>query len=78
MVLKQGLLLAGTGVVLGLVAAFGLSRLMEALLFGVDPVDLPTFATMAVSLTAVALLASYVPAHRASRTDPVVAIRAEL
>jgi predicted permease len=77
MVLRQGFFLAGTGVVVGLAAAFGLSRLMEALLFGVDPVDLPTFATMAISLTVVALLASYVPAHRASRTDPVVAIRAE-
>ena len=70
-------LASAAAVALGLGAAFGLARLMEALLFGVDPVDLPTFAAMALSLTVVALLASYVPARRASRVDPVVAIRAE-
>jgi ABC-type antimicrobial peptide transport system permease subunit len=77
MVLKQGLILAGSGVVLGLVAAVGLTRLMGALLFGVDPIDPLTFGVVALSLTAVALLASYVPARRASRVDPVVAIRFE-
>jgi predicted permease len=77
MVLKQGLILSGAGVVVGLAAAAGLTRLMEALLFGVDPVDPVTFGTVAVCLTLVALLASYLPAHRASRVDPVVAIRFE-
>jgi ABC-type antimicrobial peptide transport system permease subunit len=77
MVLREGVILAGLGVVLGLGAALGLTRLMEALLFGVDPVDPPTFVVVALSLTLVALLASYFPARRASRVDPVVAIRVE-
>jgi ABC-type antimicrobial peptide transport system permease subunit len=77
MVLKQGLLLSGAGVVIGLGAAAGLTRLMGALLYGVDPIDPLTFGTVAASLTAVALLASYLPAHRASKVDPVVAIRFE-
>ena len=77
MVLKQGLVLAGAGVALGLGAAVGLTRLMGALLYGVRPVDPLTFTIVALSLTAVALLASYLPARRASRVDPVVAIRAE-
>jgi predicted permease len=77
MVLKQGLILAGMGVILGLGAAVGLTRLMEALLYGVDPIDPLTFGTVALSLTAVALLASYLPARRASKVDPVVAIRFE-
>ena len=51
---------------------------MGALLYGVNPVDPWTFGTVAVSLTAVALLASYLPAHKASRIDPVEAIRYEL
>jgi len=77
MVLRQGFVLAGTGVIIGLGAAVGLTRLMGALLYGVDPVDPLTFGTVAASLTAVALLASYLPAHRASKVDPVVAIRFE-
>jgi putative ABC transport system permease protein len=77
MVLRQGLVLAGTGVVIGLGAAIGLTRLMGALLYGVDPVDPLTFGAVALSLTLVALLASYVPARRASKVDPVVAIRFE-
>jgi ABC-type antimicrobial peptide transport system permease subunit len=77
MVLKQGLVLSGVGVVIGLGSAIGLTRLMGALLYGVDPVDPVTFATVAVSLAAVALLASYIPARRASKVDPVVAIRFE-
>ncbi len=77
MVLKQGLILAGSGVVLGLLAAVGLTRLMGAILYGVDPIDPLTFGVVALCLTAVALLASYVPARRASRVDPVVAIRFE-
>jgi putative ABC transport system permease protein len=78
LVLKQGLILSGAGVLIGLVAAIGLTRLMGALLYGVDPVDPITFGIVAVSLTGVALLASYLPAHKASRIDPVEAIRAEL
>ncbi|MFC1661815.1 ABC transporter permease [Gemmatimonadota bacterium] len=77
MVLKQGLVLASIGVVVGLGAALGLTRLMEALLYGVDPVDPLTFAFVAMALTAVALAACYFPARRASKVDPVVAIRFE-
>jgi ABC-type antimicrobial peptide transport system permease subunit len=77
MVLRQGLILAGMGVIIGLGAAIGLTRLMEALLYGVDPVDPLTFGAVALSLTFVALLASYIPARRASKVDPVVAIRFE-
>jgi ABC-type antimicrobial peptide transport system permease subunit len=77
MVLRQGLILAGIGVVAGLGASLGLTRLMEALLFGVDPVDPLTFGSVALALTAVAAAASYVPARKASKVDPVVAIRFE-
>ena len=77
MVLKHGLLLCLAGVSLGLVAAFGLTRLMGALLYGVNPVDPVTFGAVAVSLTVVALLASYIPAARAAGIDPVEAIRME-
>jgi predicted permease len=77
MVLKQGLVLSSVGVVIGLASAIGLTRLMGALLYGVDPVDPVTYGTVAVSLAAVALLASYLPARRASKVDPVVAIRFE-
>ncbi len=75
MVLRQGLSLAGAGVVIGLVAAVGLTRLMGALLYGVDPVDPLTFGGVALALTGVAVLASWIPARRAALTDPVEAIR---
>jgi len=77
MVLVQGLRLAAVGIGVGLVTGVLLTRLMRGLLFGVDPLDPITFAAVAMVLTAVALLASYVPAHRASRVDPIEAIRAE-
>jgi putative ABC transport system permease protein len=77
MVLRQGLVLAVIGVALGLAAAYGLTRLMEGLLFGVSALDPLTYATVAVCLTAVALLASYLPARRAAAVDPMEALRAE-
>lgn len=77
LVLRQGMVLTGAGVLIGLVAAVGLTRLMGALLYGVDPIDPLTFGSVALALTAVALLASYLPARRASNVDPVVAIRFE-
>jgi ABC-type antimicrobial peptide transport system permease subunit len=77
MVLKQALLLAGFGVGIGLVGAVGLTRLMAALLYGVSPMDPLTFGSVAVGLSLVALLASYLPARRAARVDPVVALRFE-
>ena len=62
---------------IGLVGAFGLTRLMESLLFGVSPMDPETFGSVALALLMVALLASYLPARRASRVDLVVALKAE-
>jgi predicted permease len=77
MVLRQGATLAGAGVVVGLVAAAGVTRLMASLLYGVQPIDVPTFAAVALALSAIALFASWMPARRASTVDPVVALRFE-
>jgi putative ABC transport system permease protein len=77
MVIRQGMSLAGAGVLLGLGLAFGLTRLMTAVLFGVDPLDPVTYGSVAVGLLVVALLASYLPARRAAGVDPVEALRAE-
>jgi len=77
MVLSQGMMLAGSGVAIGLVTALGLTRLMSSLLHGVGATDPMTFGTVALTLSAVALLASYMPALRASKTDPSEALRSE-
>lgn len=77
MVLKQGGTLAAAGVVVGLIGASLLTRLMSSLLYGVNPIDLPTFAAVALALTGIALVASYVPARKASSVDPVTALRFE-
>lgn len=77
MVVRQGTTLAGLGVVVGLIAAFGLSRLMNSLLYGVEAIDVPTYAAMAVTLSAVAVLASWFPARRAAGVDPAVTLREE-
>jgi len=75
MIVRQAMLLAAIGIAIGLAAAFGLTRLMASLLFQVKPNDPAVFAFVAVLLGAVALLASYLPARRALRVDPVVALR---
>ena len=77
MVLRRGMILAGTGVIVGVGAAVGLTRLMSSLLYGVEPTDSITFAAVATLLLAVAFVASFLPALRASRTDPLVALRFE-
>jgi predicted permease len=77
MVIADGLRLAIPGVLLGAVVAAGVTRLARALLFDVSPTDPATFASVAAGALAVALLACYVPARRAARTDPLTAIRAE-
>ncbi len=77
MFVRHGLALSGIGVVIGLVAAAGLMRLMRSLLFGISPLDPPTYASVAVILVAAALLASDLPARRAAQVDPVQALKAE-
>jgi ABC-type antimicrobial peptide transport system permease subunit len=77
MFVRQGLLLAGIGAIIGLGAATGLTRLMSSLLFGVKAVDPLTYAGVAAILIAAAAMASYVPARRATRVDPLDALRAE-
>jgi len=76
-VLGHGLLLTGVGVAIGLVSALVSARLIRSLLYGVQPTDLATFVVVSIVMTAVALIASYIPAHRASRVDPMVALRYE-
>jgi putative ABC transport system permease protein len=77
MVVGQGMRLTVLGLGLGLAAAFGITRLMASMLFGVDPNDPPTFFGVAFILAASALLACWLPAHRASRVDPMTALRHE-
>jgi putative ABC transport system permease protein len=73
----QGLKLVAVGVGLGLVGALALTRVMSSLLFGVSATDPATLVTISLILVAVALLASYIPARRASKLDPLIALRYE-
>jgi ABC-type antimicrobial peptide transport system permease subunit len=77
MVLRQGTALAIVGLALGLLGALAISRVLSTLLYGVGARDPATFATAALLLGAVALLATYLPAGRAARVDPVEALRRE-
>jgi ABC-type antimicrobial peptide transport system permease subunit len=77
LVVRQGMVLAGLGIALGIGGAFAATRLLASLLYGVAPTDLPTFMSVAVLLGVVAFLACWLPARRAARVDPTVALRAE-
>jgi putative ABC transport system permease protein len=77
LVIGQGMLLASLGVTIGLCSAFGLTRLMQRMLYGVSPTDLPTFAVIAAVLLFAALLACWLPARRATKVDPLIALRHE-
>jgi putative ABC transport system permease protein len=77
MVVGEGVKLAGSGVLIGLGGALALTRLMKTLVFGVSATDPLTFTAIALSLTLVALLAALVPARRATKVDPIIALRCE-
>jgi putative ABC transport system permease protein len=78
LVVRHAMLLAGAGVAAGMTATWFLSKLMiSELLFSTDPRDLTPVALVAITLAAVALVAAYVPARRATRVDPIVALRTE-
>ncbi|HEY4306941.1 MAG TPA: ABC transporter permease [Gemmatimonadaceae bacterium] len=77
MVLRQGASLAGTGLAIGIAAAFVVSRSLETLLYGVSATDLVSFAVVPAVLALVTMLATYLPARRATRVDPLIAIRTE-
>jgi len=77
LIFKKGMALALAGVVIGIAGAMAITRLMASLLFGVKPVDALTFAAVSICVLAVALLACYIPARRATKVDPLIALRYE-
>ena len=77
LVIGNGMTLALIGVAIGLAGAFALTRLMTSLLFGVTPIDAGAFATVSILLLTVALVACYIPARRAMRVNPLIALRYE-
>ena len=77
MIVREGMQLATIGVIIGLVLAAGSATLISRFLFAVSPLDALTYAGMATVFVGVALLASYLPARRASRADPMLILRSE-
>jgi len=77
LIVRQGMLLAGIGVAIGLASAFGLARVLASLLFGVKTTDPATYGAVALVLISVAFLATVLPARRATKIDPLIALRYE-
>jgi putative ABC transport system permease protein len=77
MIVRNGMTLTLIGTAAGLAGAFALTRLMTTMLFGVTPTDATTFATVSLVLLVVAFLACYLPARRATKVDPIIALRYE-
>ena len=77
LIMKQGIVLGSIGVVAGLLGSLGLTRVMTSLLFGVTPTDVRTFAAVAAGLFLIVLIACYIPARRATKVNPLVALRYE-
>lgn len=75
LVVGQGVWLVGVGLAVGLLAAFGVGRLLRSMLFGISPADPVTFIAVPLALGAMALAASYIPAFRATKVDPIQALR---
>ncbi|HTG14413.1 MAG TPA: FtsX-like permease family protein, partial [Blastocatellia bacterium] len=77
LVLKEGMVLVGGGVAAGLIVAAAVTRLLASFLYGVSPLDAATFAAIPLVLALAALLATYLPARRAAKVDPMIALRYE-
>ena len=77
LILRRGLVLILLGAAIGTAAAFGLSRMLSRLVYGITPTDPSTFAAVVLALIGVALLACYIPSRRATRVDPLIALRHE-
>jgi putative ABC transport system permease protein len=77
LVISHGMTLTVAGITLGLIGSYGLTRLMRTLLFEVKPTDAMTFVAVSIALIAIALIACYIPARRATKIDPLVALRYE-
>ena len=77
LVLRQGAILTVVGVTLGVLSAMGTTRLLQSILFGITALDFATFSAVSILFATVALFASYVPARRATRVDPIAALKSE-
>jgi putative ABC transport system permease protein len=77
LILRNGMFLASLGAAIGLAGAFAMTRFMSSLLFGVSPTDIATFTLVTLGLLLVAVFACYLPARRATKVDPLVALRCE-